>query len=175
VNEYPAVPDYRSELAVTLHALADIHLRRGEPADARSLLDQAVQSQLAALALNSNYRPFRLRLFQTYEVLAKTLIELKSLDDAAKLAEELVRTDPGRGQGHFAAAAVFARCATLAVEESHYLTRVYADRSVELLKDAIRLGYCNPERLTEEKDFDSIRGRPDFQELVRNHIDKPGG
>jgi serine/threonine protein kinase len=167
VRDYPRVPDYRSEFAVSLRAMADLCLRREEPQQARSLLEQAVASQRAALETNPDYRPFRVRLLEMNEDLAKAHLALKSVAGAAAIAEEMARTDPGGGQGHYVAAAVLARCAGLTTEQSDGLASAYADRCLELLKEAIRLGYPDVSRLRTDSAFEAVRARPDFQAIVK--------
>jgi serine/threonine-protein kinase len=49
-----------------------------------------------------------------------------------------------------------------------------ADEAMVLLKRAIAAGYSNPARLTKDPSLESLRSRPDFQELLRSTA-RPGG
>ena len=43
----------------------------------------------------------------------------------------------------------------------------YGDRAIELLRRAVRGGFLNLEVLQSDTDLDAIRGRADFQDLVK--------
>ncbi len=42
----------------------------------------------------------------------------------------------------------------------------YADRAMELLRQAVAKGYRNPDTIKNDHDLDSLRVRKDFQELL---------
>jgi hypothetical protein len=46
------------------------------------------------------------------------------------------------------------------------LTKVYADKSVELIRDAIKSGYGDTQALVSDHAFDALRPRADYQALV---------
>jgi hypothetical protein len=49
-----------------------------------------------------------------------------------------------------------------------------ADEAMGLLKQAVAAGYGNPSRLRGDPPLESLRSRPDFQELLRSTA-RPGG
>jgi hypothetical protein len=46
------------------------------------------------------------------------------------------------------------------------LTKVYADRSVELIRDAIKSGFRDTQALLSDHAYEGLRPRADFQALV---------
>ena len=44
----------------------------------------------------------------------------------------------------------------------------FADQAMELLKQSVAAGYANPSRFKNDSPLDSVRSRPDFQELLRS-------
>ena len=42
------------------------------------------------------------------------------------------------------------------------------DQAMELLKQSVAAGYANPSRFKKDSPLDSLRSRPDFQELLRS-------
>ena len=50
--------------------------------------------------------------------------------------------------------------------ENRQLAQKYADRCVELLERAVKLGFKEWERLAPGSDFDPVRGHPGFQQLL---------
>ena len=47
------------------------------------------------------------------------------------------------------------------------LRRLYADRAIAVLRRAVRGGFLNADILLSDPDLASIRGRDDFQEIVK--------
>jgi hypothetical protein len=43
----------------------------------------------------------------------------------------------------------------------------YADRSLELLRQAVKLGLRNAQAIRADADFNPLRGRDDFEQLIR--------
>jgi serine/threonine-protein kinase len=67
------------------------------------------------------------------------------------------------------ASAAVRKDATLATADQEKLAGQYADRAVELLRQAVTKGYRSPanlDRLKGDKDLDALRGCPDFKTLV---------
>jgi hypothetical protein len=67
-----------------------------------------------------------------------------------------------------------ARCVPLAEKDEKLaaaqrteLTRQYADRAVETLRQAVAAGYQNVGHLKQHQDLDPLRDREDFRQLLR--------
>lgn len=48
------------------------------------------------------------------------------------------------------------------------LAERYDARAVALLRQAVRIGYTNGERLRKDPDLDALRRRNDFRDLLKN-------
>ncbi len=101
------------------------------------------------------------------------MIRLGAHDDATKAIAELVALSPGSGRDRVHAAAFLARCVPLADADVRLpdvrraeCARAYADRAVELLRDAAEGGLRDFEALKTDHDFDALRSRADFRDLV---------
>jgi serine/threonine-protein kinase len=89
-EDFPAVPDCQSRLGGMLHNLATRLTQRGELAEARQLLDEAVRYQQTALKANPIQRDFRQFLrnhSSAFLTLGRRLQELQRYDEA----EEVIR------------------------------------------------------------------------------------
>src|SRR5262249_36091063 len=82
---------------------------------------------------------------------------------------------PASGGEAAGAAAVLVECgqavardARLSTSEQEARAKSYADRAMGLLREAIRRGYRDTKTLTTDSDFEPLRGRPDFQQLIRD-------
>jgi tetratricopeptide (TPR) repeat protein len=151
--KFPQVPDYQNDLAGTLANRASLHSQRREFAAAVALLEQARPHHLAALKANptnSTYRGFyrnnlwnlaaNCRALADHARLAATADELAQF--AAELPNDLY--DALSSLGH---AVTFARKdARLADARRKELANQYADRALDLLRQAVALGYADPAR-----------------------------
>ena len=82
----------------------------------------------------------------------------EAVAEAAELAE--VAGSPG------AMLYDLARVYAVASDKVADARQEYADRAMELLHKAVRIGYKNATRIEQDKDLDPIRGRDDFKKLL---------
>jgi tetratricopeptide (TPR) repeat protein len=83
-------------------------------------------------------------------------------DGAAEDAEAAVTEHPTSADTLFYAARAYAQAA-----KAPATAEKYGARSVELLRQALDRGFTGTSHLTPGSDFDPVRGRADFQELVK--------
>ncbi len=89
--------------------------------------------------------------------------------DAASAAKAIAEAPlNGNGAGQFLpiAAATLARCAALATDKPNE-AKTYADRAMELLRKAHTAGFKDAEALKKANEFDALRKREDFNQLLR--------
>jgi serine/threonine protein kinase/tetratricopeptide (TPR) repeat protein len=97
---------------------------------------------------------------------------------AAEDAERAIRLAPRDDHAHLFAARAYAQ-AVAAVQANarepgdRQLAQKYADRSVELLERAVKLGFKEWERLAPGSDFDPVRGHPGFQQILARNRKTP--
>jgi serine/threonine protein kinase/tetratricopeptide (TPR) repeat protein len=174
VAGFQKVPVYRHQLGATLAALAQLLRQRGELTESRRLLEKAISHQQAAVQANRQHPGYRQSLGDHYSDMAETLIAMGLHGEAAKAAEEAPRLDPSRWQVYEGAGRLLARCVPLAEKddqlaagERRALGQQYAGRAVELLGEAVAKGYQKAEALRKDSVFEPLRGRADFQALLR--------
>jgi hypothetical protein len=66
----------------------------------------------------------------------------------------------------------FACVYAIARGESAEKKQEYADRAIELLQKAVKAGYSDAAHMAKDADFDPIRGRDDFKELIEDLVKK---
>jgi tetratricopeptide (TPR) repeat protein len=172
-TDSPKVPDYANELAGTLVNLAKLKSDAGNHAAARKLLVQARPYHKQALAANpadANYRRFfRNNLIAT----CQAFVGLADHAAAAAEAEELARVGYEPGDDAYNAACFVARCVRLAERDSRLreaqrreLARRYADRAMDLLRQAVQAGWKDAAHTKQDSDLDPLRNREDFRKLL---------
>jgi tetratricopeptide (TPR) repeat protein len=169
----PQSPACRSELGAALNNLAMAVRARSTWAEARTLLDEAVRHQRAALKIVPKHPQYRLFLRNHLLGLAETLVQLRDHRAAAAAAEEVPRALPGGRFEPVLAARLLAQCVPLAeadaqLEESarRRQAKDYGGRAVALLQDALARGF-NAAQLADDPALASLRSRPDFLALVQ--------
>jgi tetratricopeptide (TPR) repeat protein/serine/threonine protein kinase len=172
VAKSPKAPNHNA-LGAELNDLALILRDRGQPVEARQLLERAVRHQKAALEITPQDPKYQQHLRNHYWSLAETLVRLKEHGAAAKAAAELPAVFSDSWQEYYLAAGFLARCVPLAEKDAQLpephrqaLAQSYADRAMDLLRQAIRKGFKNAKKMKEDPDLDPLRPRADFQKLL---------
>ena len=86
-TEYPKVPDYRSSVGAGSNNIALLLMDRGDWADARQLLEQAIVHQTAALEINPGANEYSIFLSAHLENLTQVQLALGDSTAAARTAE----------------------------------------------------------------------------------------
>jgi serine/threonine protein kinase/Tfp pilus assembly protein PilF len=173
VHDSPSVPDLRNELASSLVGLADLARDQHRYAEARQLLEQARSHHQAALQAIPQHPPYRRSFRTNLATLAPILAALSDHAAAAATAEEMARLGWNPAADSYNAACALALCvpcaekdAKLAAAERQKQARAYADRALELLRQAIAKGYRDVAHLKKDPDLDPLRPREEFQKLL---------
>jgi len=187
-RQFPDVPEYQSELAATLNNLALPRIVQGESSDqrpplleARELLQQAVRHRGIALKSNPANPTYRNFLANHYLNLTDTLILLGDHEEAAKAAEARPPILMGGWQRHHQAARFLARCVALAEKDPKLpegqrkeVAQLYAERAVGQLRQAVGNGFNDAKTLKADSAFMPLKGRDDFEQLVKELLEKTG-
>jgi WD40 repeat protein len=160
-------------LGGVLNNLALILRDRGELAEARTLLEEAVRCQRRAVSLNSRDPGYQRFLRTHYRALSDLYLRLNDHAKAMKTAAELIGLSPADSwQGHLFAARIAARCCASAAKDTGLLeakrnemSRTYPDRSLEYLREAVRRGYRDAQGLR-QPEFAPLSEREEFRRLV---------
>jgi hypothetical protein len=164
------VADFRGDLARSLHDLAQQLFEQEDEAEGVRYARLAVQRQEELVKLKAADAPAQQALLQFRLSQMNMLVETGAYSDAAAAAAEASKQ---RREEH-RVAAILARCAGLAQKDRKLpearrgeLVQNYGDRALELLRRARQAGFKDRSYVNNNKDFDSLRARADFQELVR--------
>ncbi len=140
---------------------------------------EAIAAKRAGLALAPRNKDYLDAANTTHIALIETLIRLREPDGAASAISELLSLAPDSGPQCFRAGSLLARCVPLASADAHAplpvarrneLAKTYADRAVELLREAKKRGHQDVEVLESDHSFDAIRSRADFRELLTGSV-----
>jgi len=175
VQQFTAVPDYKSMAALARNNLVWVHLQNDPPLDeCLEMLTLAVRLQGEALAVKSDVADYRTRMLFHQHNLAEVQIRRKAHAAAVEAAVAGLELTPNAAE-HFTAAGYLARCVPLAAADSALphaergrLAEGYADRALELLREAVQRGFDNVSALRNEADFQAVRAREDFRKLVED-------
>jgi len=156
-----------------LARVASLVALRGDLTAARKLQEQAIAQKRAGLALAPTNPDYRQRVSTSQVALIETLIRLREHDDAARAVSELISFSPDSGPQCLRAGSLLARCVPLPAADARLtdarrseLAKAYADRAVELLREAKKRGHCDIDFLKSDHSLDNIRSRADFQLLL---------
>jgi serine/threonine protein kinase len=142
-KDWPASPEYASDLGALLSDWAILKHRRGEVVEASRLLEQAIGHQQFALQANPKDPTYRQFLYNHYTVWAEVHVSLREHGAAARAAAELPRLLPDAWKAYDRAATILAQCAALAETDTRSSptpgraqAAAYADQARALLKAA---------------------------------------
>jgi tetratricopeptide (TPR) repeat protein/tRNA A-37 threonylcarbamoyl transferase component Bud32 len=166
VEDFPKMPYWHFALGDGLHRLATlVVVNRGEHAQARQLLEQAALQAKIAVQLAPGNKQYLQALRERYAGLAEALLQVQEPGEAAEAAAKLPPLFPEDPAGYVDAGRLLARCAVLADKvpelpeaERRRLAQSCANQAVPLLREAIRLGY---------KQIDRLSGSPQLDEASK--------
>ena len=174
VAEVPKSLDFQQVFGNVLAGQAKWMNLTDKTADARAALTAAVEHQRHAVQLSRNAPVCTLALAQYLTDLADTNRKLGAYDDAAKVALEVpkVVAVASRPQACFDAAKVLARVVNqagaddkLSQAERDRLTRIYLNRIVVLLMEAIDSNPKLADEMAASRDFETVRSHPVFKTI----------
>ncbi|MHC4944678.1 MAG: protein kinase domain-containing protein [Planctomycetota bacterium] len=181
-RDAPDLADYQSDLGRTKGNIANLHLLRNPEAllEVREMIEGAMRHQRNALNMNPKHPVYLSCYGDHLLVLGKVLAGLEDHEEVANTVEELVEFLTEGWEGIHEAARLLARCVdiaekdlTLSEADRAMLPKVYSQRAMELLREAVQRGYNNLDDLEQNHDFDSLRSREDFQQLLKELKAKP--
>jgi tetratricopeptide (TPR) repeat protein len=172
-DEAPNNPQYANDRSIAIHQLAQYLIVQNRTAAARTLLEESIAAQRAALKLNPA-PAYRATLAGHLNLLLEVQFQLDDYAAAADAATELAALTGLEGSDrHKSAAEALARCAARAAADSKIpeekrldTARGYADRAMAELKEAVKSGFKDSGEL-KKKDFDVLREREDFKGLIK--------
>jgi len=176
---WPLLP-VQPHVGVPLHNLVLLSMSPAYQSRAADAYRQGIREQRLVLKLGRPQPMDYIVLDRHAQFLALVAMErgrYEDMADAAAGAEEAARglsAQPDGGRRYLQAAAHTASCVTLvrnagalSAAEKTARARQHADRAVELLTKAVAAGFRNTALLEQARELAPLRGRPDFQKLVK--------
>ncbi len=185
-RQYPGVLNYRGGLAAGYNMISDLHRRRQEPAEslaqaekARPLLERLVAEHPEDTASRIDLARAHNNIGRIHQQSGWPSEALRSYQRAVDLLESLPELD---AQGRYSLACNLALCVPLfgarpgtqGASGEDELTpsdrtrrRLYGDRAITLLREAVKGGFRNLDVLRSDPDLAAIRGRDDFDAIVQ--------
>jgi hypothetical protein len=171
--DFPKVPDYENALAGSLVNLAGLLRDRRDFAAARQLHVEAIPHHQAALKANPHHPGYRDSYRRNLLGLVGVLAGLQDQVAAVRTAEQLRDLDWDPAGNAYDAACALALCVPIVAQDQHLASDLrqvqvwtYADRAMDLLRQAVARGFKDVAHMHKDKDLDPLRQRDDFQKLL---------
>jgi len=174
-DEQPAVPGFRSDLANTYESIGTLRRQTGKMDESLAAFEM---SQKLKQTLSDEYPTntlYKNNLASVYNTIANLHLKLGRLSDAVENLKKAVASwglDPAPSNNvRFERARALAILASFGDKEASGVSpedaEGFAEQATSILADAIQAGWTQTQSLR-EPEFDSLRTRPDFQQLQPN-------
>jgi eukaryotic-like serine/threonine-protein kinase len=193
-QKHPGVLNYGRGLASIYNMKSDLHRRRLEPADSlawaekgRSLLERLVAEHPEEAEPRTDLAKSYNNMARVHQQSGETAEALRAYQRAVDLYESLPELDPRNAYNlacnlALAIPLIGAKPGSSgeldpeAVSPGDRVRRqVYGDRAIDLVRQAIRGGFGNTGVFESDPDLDAIRGRDDFQKVIKEADKQAGG
>jgi len=173
-DDFPANPEYASELGRTLEWLGGMLRDQKLFDESVGFFREAVRRQRSALKMRPKNPEFRDLCCKHQAQLADTFLQMSRSIDAADAARDLSRLAPDDPAVLLRAACLFANCSALTQKNPGLpwgfgwtLMRSYQREAVALVRQAIAKGLADQSRVLSYPVFDPVRGCEEFHHLLR--------
>jgi eukaryotic-like serine/threonine-protein kinase len=173
VADAPKIHEYHNSLATTLGRLATLQNRKRDFTGAIPLLKKSRSHVDAALAADPKNPIYRQAYRNTLLTLAQCHLGLAEHAQIVPIAEELAKCDTDPPVDALIAAGMLCSCVMLASNDNKLsdekrteLGRMYTDRALKQVQQAVLRGFRDPMQLRAHPDFRVLQGRKEFQKLL---------
>ena len=192
-HQYPGILDYQGGLARAYNMMSNLHRYRHEPTEALAFAEKAQTMLQRLIALNPDDDNLRLDLANSQNNLGRLLQQtgepieaLRSFQRAVDLYESISELDPRNNYNLGCNIALSIPLIGVKngsggtvdvskLSKSDQLRRErYGKRAIEVLRQAAEGGFLTLDLLQSDTDFNPIRDRSDFQDLIKEVEKKTG-
>ncbi len=172
LTQFPESGSHRNHLGDSLRELAAIELAQGDLAKARELALGAVCRFEEGVKLRPGYARYQEDLVEGHLLLGEILEHSGDYGALARQADEIVKA-AAEPESLFRAATLQARAlrraredASLSEDERRRVVKEHTNGAVRLLREAVGKGLKDTARLWAAEELGSLRGQPEFEELL---------
>jgi eukaryotic-like serine/threonine-protein kinase len=172
-ERFPAAPSFVSEFGGTLNNLAMLRLNQNNLAEAKQLLQRAIDCQQLALRTNPRSTFYHANLSNHYALLMDVHVRSGEHRAAAEFATKLAAQRLSSAEDAYDAGRGLAQCAAMAKSDENLnetmrdeLFAKYSGQAITFLQDAVKRGLTDLERFETDEGLEALRELPDFQKLV---------
>lgn len=172
-GDFPQIRGSRVDLAGARHNVAMVLARdKSTQAEARHLFEQAIEAEQEELVVNRQNRLARRYLANHLFSISNLCLEQGDHSSVALRALELAQLDPAVPHSQVTAASFIARAIPIVHQDPSTpeadrpdVAESYARQALELLREAVKLGFSEFDKMKADPAFAPISQRPEFQEL----------
>jgi tetratricopeptide (TPR) repeat protein len=179
VTTFPQTPAYKDDCALALHGLAEVAAARGAP-EAATHLEEAIRLWRAALEISPKNQRYTLLLAACHNKRTEVLVSLRRYEEAVRAAAGLPTSMPDQWDASYLAARLLAairveaeRDPKIDPEKRRALLESCDAKAVQALRQALDQGGRAVPDLRTAPDFEHLRQRDDFQQLLRRQKQLP--
>ncbi len=171
-RDVPTEPDYPSHLGTALSNLGWQALKRGDVDEARTLVEQAIEFQGQAVAVQPRTPDYRTFHHKHHIVLLRVHQAAEDYEQSAVIAEKMTELlgapamDKRYAAGWVAAVIPAIQADVSLGEAAAALVERHAASTVKLLQQAIAAGYDDKEEMRQAPELEPLREREDFRKLL---------
>jgi serine/threonine protein kinase/tetratricopeptide (TPR) repeat protein len=162
----PTVPDHQMHVASAMHNLAVVANALGDYRGARRWLDQALPYHQAALKANPREPTYRQFFSNRLFALVESYAGIGDPTAAVKTAEQLRDLGWNPPVHAYKAACSLGLCAQIVASDDPKQARSYADRAMDMLRDAVAKGFRDAARMKQDRFLNALRQREDWRKLL---------
>ena len=182
VGENPSINEYQNDLAMSHNNIGVLWHDTGKSDLALESYGRALKIRQRLVRENPTLTDYRNHLFGSYYNIGilqckagRYDLALKLCDDALEISERLARENPtvagfqqGLASTHYCIACILSLKAAATLDAT--MAQSHTDRAMDALRRADSAGWTDWKAVSEDDDLKALRGRADFQELIRSKL-----
>jgi hypothetical protein len=172
-SDFSSVPEYHGQLGNALNTLGFLLKATDDRlAESRDVLAEGLRHERVALEAYPNSPTYRRNMRFLLGNLANASLRLGDAAAAAQAADQLAPFDENGGTAYEAARTLVEAAAQAGQRRSSdradpAAAEGYVRRAVALLRESAKKGYATAKRLEDDRAFEALRARADYQQLLK--------
>ncbi len=177
-RDFPEIPNYRSELGLSLAGIASVRISRGDLSVGREILQEAIEQQKLALKPDPPNVRYRRFLCEHLRDFIRASVDMKDHRAASKASLEWADIGIDKYCFHFPAQMTVS-CMSLAEKDvtlddsarQEFVHR-YAHQAIQILRMGLEKRFLHAEHFKADRQLDPLRSYSEFRDLEREYSSK---